>query len=82
MLVFVERRDLFAYKNKESFAEAPPVNASGFCVYDAAAEFKRQQTPDKQWRITRLNRDFRYPRFPNLFVVPAAITDGTHLNRV
>ncbi|ELR15043.1 Protein-tyrosine-phosphatase [Acanthamoeba castellanii str. Neff] len=68
--------DLFAYKNKESFAAAP-VNASGFCVYDAAAEFKRQQTPDKQWRITRLNRDFRYPRFPNLFVVPAAITDDT-----
>jgi hypothetical protein len=73
----VTPRDLFAYKNKESYAKAPLLSEDGFCLYDVVSEFKRQQLSDKQWRISKLNRGFRYPTFPNLFVVPASISDGT-----
>jgi hypothetical protein len=69
--------DLFVYKNRESFEGAGGgLQPNGFVLYDPVQEFKRQQIPAKQWRLTKLNRDFRYPRFPNLFTVPEALTDG------
>ncbi|ELR15047.1 uncharacterized protein ACA1_214350 [Acanthamoeba castellanii str. Neff] len=66
--------DLFAYKNKEQFG-AYQTNLSGFSLYDPEKEFARLQLSADEWRITNSNYDFRFPRFPNQFIVPEKMSD-------
>jgi hypothetical protein len=68
--------DLFAYKNKEQFGVYNN-NASGFSLYDPSREFTRLGLSADEWRITNSNYDFRFPRFPNQFIVPEKMSDGT-----
>lgn len=72
----VRQSDLFAYKNKEQFGTYQ-TNLSGFSLYDPQKEFARLQLSADAWRITNSNYDFRFPRFPNQFIVPEKMSDGT-----
>ncbi|TAQ87853.1 hypothetical protein B7494_g3817 [Chlorociboria aeruginascens] len=55
---------------------------SGWDVYDAKAEWKRQGISDKGidrgWRISKINLDYSFsPTYPALLPVPSTISDNT-----
>jgi myotubularin-related protein 6/7/8 len=64
--------------------DAPSVEkeVSGWELYDAKAEWKRQGISDKGvdrgWRISKINVDYGFsPTYPGLLVVPSSISDNT-----
>ncbi|OAD74936.1 hypothetical protein PHYBLDRAFT_155147 [Phycomyces blakesleeanus NRRL 1555(-)] len=58
----------------------PYTSTSGWSVYDTAREYSRMGVGEKtgNWRISTLNRDYKYsPTYPRFLVVPTKITDAT-----
>lgn len=55
---------------------------SGWDIYDARAEWKRQgiseKGADRGWRISKINSDYSFsPTYPALLPVPSSISDNT-----
>lgn len=60
----------------------PEKKISGWEIYDAKAEWKRQGISDKGvdrgWRISKINVDYGFsPTYPALLPVPSSISDNT-----
>ena len=55
-------KPMFAFEFQDKYHD----HLSGWRVYDAQAEFKRQGLPNESWRVTRINEKFElcdtYPR--------------------
>lgn len=68
-----------------AFSYKPPAiekQISGWSIYDAKAEWKRQGISDKGvdrgWRISKINVDYGFsPTYPALLPVPSTISDNT-----
>jgi myotubularin-related protein 6/7/8 len=66
-----------------SYTPQPPEKKiSGWGLYDAKAEWKRQGISDKGadrgWRISKINLDYTFsPTYPALLAVPSTISDNT-----
>jgi myotubularin-related protein 6/7/8 len=66
-----------------SYTPQPPEKQiSGWEIYDAKAEWKRQGISDKGadrgWRISKINTDYSFsPTYPALLPVPSTISDNT-----
>ncbi|KAK0722759.1 protein-tyrosine phosphatase-like protein [Lasiosphaeria miniovina] len=61
---------------------SPEYKISGWDVYDARAEFRRQGISEKAadlgWRITSINADYSFsPTYPAVLAVPSKISDNT-----
>jgi len=70
---------LYAFSYKPQPAEK---QISGWDIYDAKAEWKRQGISDKGvdrgWRISKINIDYGFsPTYPALLPVPSTISDNT-----
>lgn len=73
----IDKLYAFSYK-----PQPPEKEISGWDVYDAKAEWKRQGISDKGvdrgWRISKINTDYGFsPTYPALLPVPSAISDNT-----
>ena len=73
----VDKLYAFSYKPQPSEEKI-----SGWDVYDAKAEWKRQGISDKGadrgWRISKINTDYGFsPTYPALLPVPSTISDNT-----
>lgn len=73
----IEKLYAFSYK-----PQPPEKQISGWDVYDAKAEWKRQGISDKGvdrgWRISKINTDYGFsPTYPALLPVPSTISDNT-----
>ncbi|XP_066515700.1 myotubularin-related protein 2 isoform X2 [Hoplias malabaricus] len=61
---------LFAFEYSQDFPE------SGWKVYDAVAEYRRQGLPNESWRISKVNDHYELcDSYPAVLVVPVTITD-------
>ncbi|KAK0736797.1 protein-tyrosine phosphatase-like protein [Apiosordaria backusii] len=70
-----------------AFNYSPPSTSleskiSGWDLYDARAEFRRQGISEKSadlgWRITNINKDYAFsPTYPAVLAVPSKISDNT-----
>lgn len=73
----IEKLYAFSYK-----PQPPEKQISGWEIYDAKAEWKRQGISDKGadrgWRISKINTDYSFsPTYPALLAVPSTISDNT-----
>jgi myotubularin-related protein 6/7/8 len=73
----IEKLYAFSYK-----PQPPEKRISGWEIYDAKAEWKRQGISDKGvdrgWRISQINIDYSFsPTYPALLAVPSTISDNT-----
>ena len=73
----IDKLYAFSYK-----PQPPEKQISGWDVYDAKAEWKRQGISDKGvdrgWRISKINTDYGFsPTYPAFLPVPSTISDNT-----
>ncbi|KAG7470901.1 hypothetical protein MATL_G00118800 [Megalops atlanticus] len=62
--------EIFAFQYGQIFPE------SGWKVYDALSEYKRQGLPNESWRITKVNEHYELcDTYPATLVVPVTIPD-------
>ena len=48
----------------------------GWNVYGIEAEYKRLGVPNSQWRLSKVNEEFKLcPTYPDLWAVPSTVTD-------
>lgn len=65
-------QSLFAMEYEERYSELN----NGWSVYDPMKEYDRQGLPNDNWRITRINDDYKLcDTYPRRLAVPAGITD-------
>ena len=69
------RSDLYAFQNEEKFPLRSELQ--GWPLYRIDKEFARQQLSGDHWRVTTYNKSYSLPHFPNSFIVPASLSDGT-----
>jgi len=66
---------LFAFNNKETFADA---DFDGWKVYQPADEFARQGVKPDVWRAADINADYSLcETYPQQFFIPASISNDT-----
>ena len=73
----IEKLHAFSYE-----PPPPEKNISGWELYDAKAEWRRQgiseKGVDRGWRISKINLDYTFsPTYPALLPVPSSISDNT-----
>ncbi|BHF66742.1 Myotubularin-related protein 2 [Sparganum proliferum] len=77
-LVFpaVRSRELFAYAFGRQCLEKSRFVADGWDVYDATAEYHRQNIVNNGWRISTVNEDYSFcDTYPSLLAVPVEVSD-------
>ena len=50
---------------------------SMYSIYNPEEEYKRMQIPDKDWRLSFLNKNYELsPTYPNICAVPTNLSDA------
>ncbi|VDL86874.1 unnamed protein product [Schistocephalus solidus] len=69
-------RELFAYAFGRQCLEQNRFVAEGWDVYDATAEYHRQNIVNNGWRISAVNEDYSFcDTYPSLLAVPVDVSD-------